>query len=203
MRRLGRCSFPSPALAALGHPLPQAGEGKKAANAPPPACRGARAAPLACRPVRAARDAGVLADPRASASREAEAERCFSKSAARLSKPQVRHFSGVPHAVFEACSARPPVDIPFRLPFSSARKPFHRFGGLDMPGRLAPPVRHAAKSPGDARLARRDRTASAAPAKGVRVAPQPATAPDPHSDALEAPLVDRGGCIIRQDFGRG
>ena len=59
-------------------------------------------------------------------------------------EPQVRHFSGVPRAVFEALFPTTPGGLTFRPAFA---KPNHRCGGLDMPGRLAPPVRHAAKSP--------------------------------------------------------
>ena len=50
-----------------------------------------------------ARDAGSLPDPRAPASRDTEAGRCFSmKRRPDCREPQVRHLSGVPHAMFEA-----------------------------------------------------------------------------------------------------
>jgi len=62
-----------------------------------------------------------------------------------------------------------------------------------MPGRLGPPVRHAAKSPSGARLARRDRAASAVATRACVLHPVATTALDPHSKTpLEAPLVDRG-----------
>src|SRR4051812_25518001 len=71
-----------------------------------------------------------------------------------------------------------------------------------MPGRLAPPVRHAAKSP-QRRTYRRAGTVQLRPV-ATRVCvlhPVATTAPDPHSKTpLEAPLVDRGGCIIRAEF---
>ena len=35
---------------------------------------------------------------------------------ASAGKPQVRRLPGVPRAVFEACSASPPVDFPFQVP---------------------------------------------------------------------------------------
>jgi len=64
-----------------------------------------------------ARDGGSSTDPRACASREARAGRCFSNEASSdCREPQVRQLSGVPRAMFEACSARPPVDFPFQAP---------------------------------------------------------------------------------------
>ena len=55
------------------------------------------------------------------------------------------------------------------------------------------------RAPGDARLARRDRAASAVATRVCVLHPFATTAPDPHSKTpLEAPLVDRGARIIRQ-----
>jgi hypothetical protein len=152
------------------------------------------------RKVRAARDAGVLADPRASASREAEAERCFSIK--RRSDCRNRK-SAISPASRARCLKPAPHDP--RWTYLSGFRP-HRRGSLstasgastcldgwhrryDMPPR----------APGDARLARRDRAASAVSARVCVLHPSETTAPDPHSKTpLEAPLVDRGGCIIRQ-----
>jgi len=53
------------------------------------------------------------------------------------------------------------------------------------------------RAPGGARLARRDRSASAVATRMCVLHPFATTAPDPHSKTpLEAPLVDRGTCII-------
>ncbi len=56
-----------------------------------------------------ARNAGGPTDPRASKRRRFEAGRKPGRAAVRSLKPQVRLLSDVPRAVFEACSARPPV----------------------------------------------------------------------------------------------
>jgi hypothetical protein len=57
---------------------------------------------------------------------------------------------------------------------------------------------------GDAQQARRDRATSAAGRWVCVLHPCPATAPDPHHKTPpEAPLVDRGGCIIGAVFGAG
>ena len=62
---------------------------------------------------RGARDAGVAEDPQTSAPRDTEACRA-------MVEPQVRRSSGVPRAVFEACSAGPPVVRLFRSPLACA-----------------------------------------------------------------------------------
>ena len=119
-----------------------------------------------------ARDAGGRTDPRASASRDTEAERRSRPGPPSvLSKPQVRLLSSVPRAVFEACSARPPVDFVFRplraLRYFGAYPPFLGLGSA------WPLVRRdgaATKSP----LTRTCRAGTARlgpPALGVRVAP--------------------------------
>ena len=60
------------------------------------------------------------------------------------------------------------------------------------------------RAPSDARLARRDRAASAVATRVCVLHPFATTAPDPHSKTpLEAPLVDRGARIIREVFRAG
>jgi len=54
---------------------------------------------------------------------------------------------------------------------------------------------------GDAHQARRDRAASAVATRVCVLHPSATTAPDPHlRTPPEAPLVDRGACIIRAFF---
>ena len=68
--------------------------------------------------------------------------------------------SGVPRAVFEACSARPPVGLPFQV--LSETEPTHRFRDPWRVWRSVPPYDAPPKVPRDARLARRDPAAWAA-----------------------------------------
>src|SRR5947209_15483408 len=64
--------------------------------------------------------------------------------------------------------------------------------------RLGPAEAPAPMVPSDARLARRDRSASAVATRVCVLHPVATTTPDPHSKTpLEAPLVDRGAGIIR------
>src|SRR5215213_7354698 len=56
--------------------------------------------------------------------------------------PQVRHFSGVPRAVFEACSARPPVAVTFQASFPFGRGSLTTAGGtIDSAWRTVTAVR--------------------------------------------------------------
>ena len=104
----------------------------------------------------------------------------------------VPEASGVPRAVFEACSAKPPVDVPFRphpLMFRAQGLPTAS-GSSAMPFAigLAPGI--AAKRTRDARLAHRDqaawaaatalRTPVTATAPAVRLAPADPRSPAPH-----------------------
>jgi hypothetical protein len=102
-------------IAFFGQPLPfsrRVSRPRLASRAPPK--------------VRAARDAGVLAQTSLRGLRKRLtgpagliASRCSGGTMlfdeASSETPQVRHFSGVPRAVFEACSARPPVALPFQV----------------------------------------------------------------------------------------
>ena len=91
--------------------------------------------------------------------------------AVRILVPQVRRFSSVPRAVFEACSARPPVDTLF---LSTA------VGSGD---RLTVGTRGtaiASKDPVTRSIPSRDRAAWAAALWVCVWHPCAATAPDPH-----------------------
>ena len=86
------------------------------------------------RKVRVARDAGVLVDPRASVSREAEAERSsLDQTPFDLVVPQVRHFSSVPRAVFLALYEATPGGVAVSGSLGFPWVPNHRCGGLGMP----------------------------------------------------------------------
>ena len=97
-----------------------------------------------------------------------------------MSTPQVRRFSSVPRAVFEACSARPPVDTLF---LSTA------VGPLRPPDRWNGGTAIASKDPVARSIPDRDRAAWAA-GDGVYVlAPQqPATASRPAPVTLQTPF---------------
>ena len=115
------------------------------------------------RKIEGARNAGSATDPRTPTPRDIEACRNPnnppSPFRASAGMPQVRHVTGVPRAMFEVCSAKPPVDLPFRPPSSSARAPIHRYGPRR--SRLTFDRLPATPSmgPGDVRLARRDSAA--------------------------------------------
>ena len=114
---------------------------------------------LRCRPRRAARDAGVMTDPTASAPRGDEAmPRIFRR---------LRRSPGAPRAVFEACSARTPVDLP--SPVFSEAHALSTAGGPPRLRRSAFGTREGQpqRGPCDARSARR---AGAAWAAGGRLA---------------------------------
>jgi hypothetical protein len=105
-------------------------------------------------------------------------------------EPQVRRSPGVPRAMFEVCSARPPVG----LPFQTEPPPTHRCGARQSRWRSVPPKQtalpprpqwRAAGAPGPRGLDLRR-------AMCVRHR-QPATAPSPTSrGALETPPVGTG-----------
>ena len=108
-------------------------------------------------------------------------------------EPQVRQFSGVPRAVFEACSARPPVDLPFQAAWLVAEAAYPPLRGQTDASRYDPAGTGRHWSPVTRGSARRDRAASAVAARVCVLHPVATTAPDPHSKTpLEAPLVDRG-----------
>jgi hypothetical protein len=117
-------------------------------------------------------------------------------------KPQVRHLSGVPRAMFEACSARPPVALPFRAASLTQGEPNHRCGDKPAPHGMTPRRHRPSSVPSGARRARRDRAASAARLRVCVLHPNRATAPDPHfKTPHEAPLMDRDRNIIRLPCG--
>jgi hypothetical protein len=95
--------------------------------------------------------------------------------------PQVRHVSDVPRAVFEALYGATPGGLPFRLvPLARAAEPIHRCGDMPAKPRLGPAEAPAPVVPSGARLARRDRSASAVATRVCVLHPFAATAPDPH-----------------------
>ena len=135
---------------------------------------------------RAARDAGGPADPRASASRDTEAGRRTRPGCRPDSEPQVRLLSDVPRAVFEACSARPPVDMTFAI---------HRCGPLRSPDRRNGRYGDRLQGPGDPQLGEPG-LCSLGRRSGVYVwhpliSHSPATAGRSARDARDAPSVDR------------
>src|SRR5436853_7398572 len=95
--------------------------------------------------------------------------------------------------MFEACSARPPVDLPFRAS-SLTRRNLSTAAGTNRCVAVWPRAAPAAIGPQwRADSARQDRAASAVAARVCVLHPVATTAPDPHSKTpLEAPLVDRG-----------
>ena len=124
-----------------------------------------------------ARNAGVALDPRALVPRGAKAARsrtgqlglsarcCRSSPAA----PQVRRSSGVPRAVFEACSVRPPVDRRFQ-DFSRScalNEALPTAIGLTGPARVWRTSRNGRHVLSGAQPARRDLTTWAAATDGA------------------------------------
>jgi hypothetical protein len=102
----------------------------------------------------------------------------------KTGEPQVRQSLGVPRAVFEVCSASPPVDLPFRLP------PLRQDAYPPLLAQVVAALcdrtqRDAITGPVDARSARRDecgldrRAASPHLQRSVVI---PATAPRPASE---------------------
>jgi hypothetical protein len=101
---------------------------------------------------RAARDVVGPENPRASVRRRTEA--------IRIGIPQVRPFSNVPRAVFEACSARPPV----------AQFSIHRCWAAATAWPLARRYGSRHQGPGDA-ICRAGTVQLGPPRRGVRLAP--------------------------------
>jgi hypothetical protein len=96
-------------------------------------------------------------------------------------EPQVRRSPGVPRAVFEVCSARPPVGLPFRR---NRRLPTAAGPDSAAGGQCRQSKRLCHRGPSGARLARRDR---AAWTSGKRCALGTAGRPPhpvPHHEAL-------------------
>ena len=67
-------------------------------------------------------------------------------------EPQVRQFSGVPRAMFEACSARPPVDLPFQAAWLVAEAAYPPLRGQTDASRYGPARHRPPLVPSDARL---------------------------------------------------
>ena len=153
--------------------------------------------------MRAARDAGVLTDPQASASREAEAGRCFSMKP----RPKLRKSAISPAS--RARCLKPALHDPRWTDLSGPARSMQAGAYPPLVGPDCTPAMGIAfgrshPMPRDPRLADRDRAASAVAARVCVLHPVATTAPDPHlRTPPEAPLVDRGTRIIRQVFRAG
>jgi len=135
-------------------------------------------------------------------SRDASGAMLLEKAPLGLSKPQVRHFSSVARAVFEALFWAAPGGLTFQaLSFAGLRSLSTAAGTCRRNRGWVPQKRRLPWSPATRVSARRDRAASAASARVCVLHPSETTAPDPHSKTpLEAPLVDRGAGIVPQVF---
>jgi len=171
------------------HPLPQAGEGRKESQ-PSPFSRRVCVRVMSSRnaakneggagrrgPGMQAQPAGTRGPDCLAATGRSDASR---SSAARLGSPQVRHFSSVPRAVLEALLWAAPGGLSFQAPcsregrLSTAVGASTGLGGWHRRYDLPP------RAPGGARLARRDRSASAVATRVCVLHPFATTAPDPH-----------------------
>src|SRR5665647_2491329 len=128
-------------------------------------------------------------DPRTSTPRDIEA--CRSPVV-----PQVRRFAGVPRAVFEVCSASPPVDFPFQAPRLTEGRLSTANGPKRCPAHLTVPA--AAVSEAQRRAERHAGTKRLGPPAGtwrrISDAPNRPPLPAPRLETRDqTPLGHEGG----------